>query len=249
MACRTNAVEHQSDPRWFGSTHWSVVLTAGRPESTQAADALEQLCRAYWPPLFSYIRRQGHGLEEAQDLTQAFFAKLLKRNFWARADPHKGRFRSFLLTALRHFLADEKDRNHTLKRGGGLSFISLDEQSSDARFLEGASPNLSNEQQFDRQWAATVLEQARARLRQECLAAGKGALYDRFSLAPDRNTSPVPDALIAQELGLSPSTIKPAISRLRRRYGELVREEVAHTVSRPEEVDEEIRYLLSVICA
>jgi RNA polymerase sigma-70 factor (ECF subfamily) len=249
MARQGNAVDDRSDPQWFSTTHWSVVLSAGQASSSQASESLEKLCHAYWPPLYSYIRRQGHGMEEAQDLTQAFFAKLLKKNFWARADPQKGRFRSFLLTALRQFLADERDRVRTAKRGGGVSFISFDEQASEERFLEGASQNLSSEQQFDRHWAATVLEQARTRLRQECVASGKSALYDRISLVEGKDANPVPHALIAQELGTSVSAIKSAVSRLRARYGELVRQEVAHTVPNPAEIEEEIRHLLSVIGA
>ena len=240
-------MDERSDPQWFSTTHWSVVLSAGEANSSQASEALEKLCRAYWPPLYSYIRGQGHSPEEAQDLTQAFFEKLLKKNFWARADPQKGRFRSFLLTALRHFLADERDRVRTAKRGGGLSFISFDEQSSEARFLEGLGQKVSSEQQFDRQWAATVLEQARTKLRQECVASGKSALYDRVSLVDGRNESAVSYAVIAQELGMTISAIKSAVSRLRARYGELVREEVAHTVSSPAEIPGELRYLLSVM--
>jgi RNA polymerase sigma factor (sigma-70 family) len=249
MARQSNAVDDSSDPRWFSTTHWSVVLSAGRTESSHASDALEKLCRGYWPPLYSYIRRQGHGPTDAQDLTQAFFAKLLAKNFWARADPQKGRFRSFLLTALRHFLADERDRARTAKRGGGLSFISLDEQASEERYLQGLSQNLSGEQQFDRQWAATVMEQARTKLRQECIASGKSGLFDRVSLVDRQSESAIPHAVIAQELGTSVSAVKSAVSRLRDRYGELVRQEVAHTVSNPAEIEGEIRYLLSVIGA
>lgn len=247
MRSRSNAVEDRSGPQWFSTTHWSVVLSAGEAGSADASDALETLCRSYWPPLYSYIRRHGHGPEEAQDLTQAFFAKLLEKNFWARADPQKGRFRSLLLTALRHFLSDERDRARTMKRGGGVSFISLDEQASEARFLEGLSHNLRSEQQFDRQWAATVLEQARTKLRQECIASGKSGLYDRVSLIDRQNESAIPYAVIAQELGMSIGAVKSAVSRLRDRYGELVRQEVAQTVSHPAEIEAEIRHLLSAI--
>jgi len=249
MPRQSNAMDDRSDPQWFSTTHWSVVLSAGQANSSQASESLEKLCRAYWPPLYSYIRRQGHGPEEAQDLTQAFFSKLLKKNFWARADPQKGRFRSFLLTALRHFLADERDRGGTAKRGGGLSFIPFDEQTGEEQFLDGLSENLSGEQQFDRQWAATVLEQARTKLHQECVASGKSGLYDRVSLVDGPNESAVPHAVIAQELGMSVSAVKSAVSRLRARYGELVRQEVAHTVSSPVEIEAEIRHLLSVIGA
>jgi RNA polymerase sigma-70 factor (ECF subfamily) len=238
-----------TDHQWFATTHWSVVLSAGQAGSSQVSESLEKLCRSYWPPLYSYIRRQGHGPEDAKDLAQAFFAKLLQKNFWARADPQKGRFRSFLLTALRHFMADERDRGRTAKRGGGLSFISLDEQASEERFRDGLSQNLSSEQQFDRQWAATVLEQARTKLRRECVASGKSALYNRVSLVGGQNESAVPYAVIAKELGMSVGTLKSAVSRLRARYGELVREEVAQTVSSPAEIEVEIRHLLSVIGA
>jgi RNA polymerase sigma factor (sigma-70 family) len=247
MPQQSNVVDDQSDPRWFATTHWSVVLSAAQINSSHASQALDKLCRSYWSPLYSYIRRQGHGPEEAQDLTQAFFAKLLERNFWARADRQKGRFRSFLLTALRHFLADERDRVRTAKRGGGVSFVSFDEQAGEEHFHEALGHNLTGEQQFDRQWAATVLEQARAKLRQECVAAGKSELYERVSLIDGRNESTVPHAVIAQELGMSVSAVKSAISRLRARYGELVRQEVAHTVSDPAEIEPEIRHLLLVI--
>jgi RNA polymerase sigma factor (sigma-70 family) len=238
-----------TDHQWFATTHWSVVLSAGQASSLRVSESLEKLCRSYWPPLYSYIRRQGQGPEEAQDLTQAFFAKLLQKNFWARADPQKGRFRSFLLTALRHFMADERDRGRTAKRGGGMSFISLDEQASEQCFLQGLDQNLTSEQQFDRQWAATVLEQARSKLRQECVASGKLGLYDRVSLVDGRSESTLPLAVIAQQLGMSVSAVKSAVSRLRVRYGEFVRQEVAHTVSSPAEIEAEIRHLLSVIGA
>jgi RNA polymerase sigma factor (sigma-70 family) len=247
MSRPSNAIDDRSDPQWFATTHWSVVLSAGQTTSSRASEALEKLCRAYWPPLYSYIRRQGYGPADAQDLTQAFFAKLLEKNFWARADPEKGRFRAFLLTALRHFLADEKDRARTAKRGGEYAFISFDEQAGEEHFLGGLDQNLSAEQQFDRQWASTVLEQARTKLRQECIASGKSGLFDRVSLVGGQNECAVPHAVIAQELGMSVSAVKSAVSRLRTRYGELVRQEVAQTVSSPDQIPAEIRHLLSVI--
>lgn len=240
-----DAIDDRSDPQWFATTHWSVVLSAGQTNSLHASEALEKLCRAYWRPLYSYIRRQGYGPADAQDSTQAFFAKLLEKNFWARANPEKGRFRAFLLTALRQFLADERDRIKTAKRGGGFSFISFEEQ--EEHFMEGLSSNLSAEQQFDRQWAATVLEQARSRLREECAASGKSGLYDRVSLLGGKNEGAASYAVVAQELGTSIAAIKTAVCRLRERYGELVREEVAHTVSSPAEISAEVRHLLSVI--
>lgn len=235
-----------SDRRWFATTHWSVVLCSGQSDSSQAAEALEKLCRTYWPPLYNYVRRQGYGPEDAQDLTQSFFAKSLEKNFWGRADPQKGRFRSFVLTALRQFLADQRDRARTAKRGGGIPLVSMDERSGEEH-LQGVDQSLSGEQQFDRQWASTVLEQARARLRQECMASGKLAFYERVNLLGDEKERSVSYVEIGQQLGMSVSAIKSAVSRLRVRYGELVREEVAHTVSSPAEVNAEIGYLLSVI--
>jgi RNA polymerase sigma-70 factor (ECF subfamily) len=249
MSSPSNATHDSSDPRWFATTHWSVIYSAGQAGSSRASEALERLCRDYRPPLYSYIRRCGHNREAAEDLTQAFFAKLLGKNFWTRAHPQKGRFRSLLLTALRQFLADEKDRARTAKRGGGASFMTFDEQSGEEHFVDGWGQNLSGEQVFDRQWAETVLEQARARLRQECIASGKSGLYDRISLTDDKSEGSLPYAVIAQELGMSVGAVKSAVSRLRQRYGELVREEVARTVSNPGEIEEELRHLLAVISA
>ena len=247
MSGQSNTSDTASERHWFATTHWSAVLSAGNIQAARASQALEKLCRTYWPPLYSYVRHQGFGPEDAQDLTQAFFAKLLERNFWARADPQKGRFRSFLLTALRHFVADERDRARTAKRGGGVSFISFDERTGEEHFLEGLQQHLTSEQQFDRQWASTVLEQARAKLRQECVASGKSELYDCVNLLSDEPEKSGTYADIGRRLGMSVSAIKSAVCRLRARYGALVREEVAHTVLSPAEVDAEIEYLLSVI--
>src|SRR5947207_8971063 len=137
-----------TDHQRFATTHWSVVLATGPSNSSQASKALERLCRTYWPPIYSYVRSQGFGPADAQDLTQAFFAKLLEKNFWARADPQKGRFRSFLLTALRHFLADQRDRARPANRGEGVSTIAFDEGTGEEHFLAAADQNLSCEQQF-----------------------------------------------------------------------------------------------------
>lgn len=242
---------HQStateDPRWFCTTHWSVIISAKNDDSSQASEALDKLCSAYWRPLYSYILRQGHSHESAEDLTQAFFEKLLKKNSWARADPNKGRFRSFLLTVLKQFLADEKDRARTIKRGGRVSFVSFDEQAGEERFVEEPGHHLTGEQEFDRQWALAVLAQARLRLREECIASGKLALYDRVSLIDGQHEGSLPYAVMAQELGMGVGAIKSAVSRLRERYGQFVREAVAHTVSSPAELENEIRYLLTVI--
>ncbi len=239
-----------TDRQWFTTTHWSAVLSAGRANSSQSFEALEKVCRSYWRPLYGYVRRLGFGPEDAQDLTQAFFARLLEKNFWARADPQKGRFRSFLLTALTQFVADQRDRARTAKRGGGASFIPLETPGGEDYVLAGLDPTLSAEQQFDRQWAVTVLEQAQAKLREECAASGKLRIFEQVSLVDDgreRGAIPTPYATLAPALGMKVGALKAAVSRLRARYGELVRQEVAQTVVAPAEVEAEIRYLLSII--
>jgi len=232
---------------WFATTHWTVIRSAGENNSAQAVEALEKVCRTYWPPVQSFVRRQGYNEQDAQDLAQSFFAKLLEKNFWRRADPKKGRFRSFLLTALRQYLADDRDRARTAKRGGGVPTISLDEQSSDGKPIELLEANVPNDQHFDREWAMAVLEQARSKLRQECVDSGKSAFFERVDLLGLNHQKSMTYGELAPQLGMSISALKSAVSRLRERYAELVREEIAQTVSSPEELDNEISYLLSIL--
>jgi RNA polymerase sigma factor (sigma-70 family) len=231
----------------FATTHWSVVLAAGREESAQAGEALERLCRAYWYPLYAYVRRWGYGPEDAQDLTQEFFARLLAKDYLTRADPHKGRFRSFLLAGLKNLLCDERDKQGRLKRGGRQQVISFDERVAEGRYGLEPVNELTPERLFERSWGATLLERAASRLREEYVAAGKAELYEQlteFRLdAPEQR----PYAEVAAQLGLSESAVKSAIYRLRQRHHELVREEIARTLADPAEVDDEIRYLLGVI--
>ena len=162
----------------FATTHWSVVLTAGEEQSPQAAQALETLCRTYWYPLYAYIRRRGYSPEDAQDLTQEYFARLLKRNYPAQADRAKGKFRSFLLLTLNHFLSDDHERATTQKRGGGQPTVSLDGLNSEDRYRLEIADELSPEKLFERRWAQTVLDQALARLRAEFVADGKAEHYE-----------------------------------------------------------------------
>jgi RNA polymerase sigma-70 factor (ECF subfamily) len=223
------------------------VLTASRQTSPQATEALEKLCRAYWYPLYAYVRRQGYGPNDAQDLTQGFFTRLLQKNYLAQADRQKGRFRSFLLATLKHFLSDERDKAKAQKRGGGQALISLDEQTAENRYRVEPPDVMSAEKLFERRWALTLLEQARARLREEYVAVGKTEFYDELKILETGEKSMVTYAELAVRLGTTESAIKSAVPRLRRRYAELVREEVAHTVNSPSEIDEEIRYLIAVI--
>src|SRR2546430_7258053 len=233
--------------QWFATTHWSVVLAANQQTSPQGTEALEKLCRAYWYPLYAFIRRCGYDSHGAQDLTQGFFTRLLEKNYLAQADRQKGRFRSFLLAALKHFLSDEQDKARAQKRGGGQALISLDEQTAEGRYRLEPADVMSAEKLFERRWALTLLEQARSRLREEYVAAGKAEFYNQVKILEGEEKSRVTYAELAARLGTTESAIKSAVPRLRRRYAELVREEIAHTVNNPNEIDVEIRHLIAVI--
>ena len=231
----------------FTTTHWSVVLSAGQRDSPHAAAALEKLCRAYWYPLYAYVRRRGHSPEDAEDRTQSFFARLLEGNLLVRAAKERGRFRSFLLTALQNFLSDEHDRAIALKRGGGQPLISLDSLEGESRYALEPVDEVSPDKLFERRWATTVLEGAWTRLEAEYAADGKVDLFRelrRFNSA--RENAPA-YAEAAGNLGLPENTVKSLVHRMRRRYRTLLRGEIAHTVVDPAEIDEEIRHLLRVL--
>jgi len=233
--------------QWFTTTHWSVVLAAGLGDSPRTREAPERLCKTYWYPLYAYVRRQGHDEEAAKDLTQSFFARLLEKNFVALARREKGRFRCFLLASLKHFLSDEWDKARAQKRGGGQKLLSLDDATGEGRYRLEPVDAMDSEKLFERRWALTVLDQARERLKEEFFKSGKSELYDRLKVfeSADRNGPPYSE--VATDLGLTESGVKSAVSRMRQRFGELVREEVANTVSSPAEIEEEIRYLISAI--
>jgi RNA polymerase sigma-70 factor (ECF subfamily) len=232
---------------WFTTTHWSLILNAQDTSSPLAAAALEKLCRAYWYPLYVYVRRQGEDDESAKDLAQGFFARLLEKGYLAQAQREKGKFRSFLLTALKHFLSDERDKARAQKRGGGQTLVSLDDSTGQQRYCLEPVDEMDAEKLFERRWALTLLEQARARLKEEYLESGKSSLYERLKVFEGGDKNGPPYTQVAAEVGLTENGVKSAVFRLRQRYRELVREEVAHTVDSPEEVDGEIRYLISVI--
>jgi RNA polymerase sigma-70 factor (ECF subfamily) len=232
---------------WFATTHWSIVLTARDPACPQAADALERLCRSYWYPLYAFVRRQGHDEYSAKDLTQGFFARLLEKNFLAQVRQTKGKFRFFLLASLKHFMAGERDKERAQKRGGGQVLISLDDTEGEDRYRAEPVDFMDAEKLYERRWALTLLDQAKKRLRDEFLKAGKSQLYERLQAFEAGNDKSPAYANVAGDLGLSPSGLRTAVFRMRQRYRELVREEVAQTVSNPQEIDEEIRYLIQVV--
>lgn len=229
----------------FATTHWSVVLEAGKQGRPQAAAALEKLCRSYWYPLYAFIRHRGYSPEDAQDLTQGFLAGLLATGSLDTVHPTKGRFRSFLLAALNHFLANEWDKARTLKRGGNRTMVSLD--AAESRYDAEPRDPLSPDRLFERRWALTLLEQVSARLSAEYRSTNRGPLFESLQvyLAGEKGLPPYQHT--ADRLGLSLDAVKKAVERLRRRYGELMREEIARTVSEPAEVDQEIRYLRTVL--
>jgi RNA polymerase sigma factor (sigma-70 family) len=229
----------------FATTHWSAVALAADPSSS-GAEALEQLCKTYWYPLYAYIRRQGHAPEEAQDLTQSFFARLLAKGYLANADRERGRFRTFLLSSLQRFLINEWQKASARKRGGGEIPISWDDPEAENRYLaEGVEP-ASPEKLFEKRWALALLEQVLARLEAEFVQACRGKDFEHLKVLLWGEKSAPPYAQVAAQIGITENALKMAVHRLRRRYRELLRAEVARTVLSPAEVDEELRYLISI---
>jgi RNA polymerase sigma-70 factor (ECF subfamily) len=229
----------------FVTTHWSVVLAA-QAESPLAEKALETLCRTYWRPLYAFVRRQGLGGEDARDLTQGFFALLIERRDLDAVRKEKGRFRSYLLTAFKHFLTDEWRRSMAIKRGKGQKPISLDQMSEDQIQLESVD-QMSPELIYERQWASTVLERVLHRLKDEYQAAGNARLFDALKqLLPDEPGAPS-QSEIAEQLGMNANAVRQAFFRFRRRYQALLRDEIAQTVANAAEVEDELRHLISVI--
>jgi RNA polymerase sigma-70 factor (ECF subfamily) len=231
----------------FATTRWSIVLTAGHPSSADADQALQALCQAYWYPLYFYVRRRVSDAEEARDLTQAFFARLLEKNYIRPATPERGRFRAFLLTAFKHFLSHEWDRAKAQKRGGGRQPISLDFDGADSRFRLEPYTELTPDEIYERQWAISLLQNVMDRLAAEFADGGKAAhfnlLKDFIVGDPGHRTY----AEVAVKLGISPAAVKMAASRMRRRYRELLRDQIANTVASTEDVDEEIRDLFTAL--
>lgn len=231
----------------FPTTHWSVVLVAGQDRSPQAAAALDNLAQAYWYPIYACLRRQGHAAVEAQDLTQAFFARLIEKNYPAQADPAKGRFRSFLLLTLRHFLSDERERAGAAKRGGGCVLLSLDEERSEGRYRKEPADMDTPETLFERRWAETILARAKSRLADEYAASGKEGIYQvlrGFQPGEQRSLS-YQEA--AGHLATTEGAVKALIHRMRSRHQELVRDEIAQTVASTEDVEDELRHLIAVL--
>ena len=236
----------QNDAAAFLTTHWSIVLTA-QGRTPAAEEALNKLCRNYWLPLYSFVRREGRSPEEAQDLTQEFFARFLERRDFDAVRREKGRLRSYLLVALKHFLENERHRASAIKRGHGQQPISLDEILAHQRNKLEPANTLSADQIYEQRWALSVLEQVLARLGDEFRANKKTELFERLKeLLADEPGHPS-QAEIARELGMTENAVKQAFHRLRERYRQILREEIAHTVATPGEVEDELRHLIAVL--
>jgi RNA polymerase sigma-70 factor (ECF subfamily) len=239
--------QSQQERGLFVTTHWSVVLQAGGSESAQAQQALEKLCTAYWYPLYAYVRRQGRSPEDAQDLTQEFFARLLEQKKLRLADRNRGRFRTFLLTSLKHFLINEWKEANRQKRGGGRQLISLNAEETETRFRAEPADNRSPDKEFGRRWALVVLDRVLDQIHGEFAADERGQVFEELkaSLTGEENESSY--AEIGRRLGMTEGNLKVTVHRMRRRYRELLRQEISMTVDGPEAIDEEMRDLLAAL--
>lgn len=231
----------------FASTHWSVVLLAGQEHSPQSAAALEKLCRAYWYPLYAFVRREGHGPEAAADLTQEFFSRLLASNGLASVDGSKGKFRSFLLASMKHLLANEWNRSQRQKRGGGCVHFSLDAATAEDRYHLDPADELTPEKVFERRWAETLIDSVTRTLQQEFAEAGLAGRFDALKVFLLADEEPASYAEMARRLHLTKGAVRTAIYRMRQRYSELFRAEIAQTVSGPQEIEEELRCFLAAL--
>jgi RNA polymerase sigma-70 factor (ECF subfamily) len=230
----------------FLTTRWTVVVAAGQSSAPQAEQALEELCRSYWYPLYAYVRRSGYSKEAAEDLTQGFFARFLRKNYLSDLSAEKGRFRGFLLASLKHYLANERDHGRALKRGGGAVHFPLDWNEADARYQIADAAAVSPDRAYDRAWAIALLGKVIGRLRDECIAEGQGGRFDCLKIYLTVDSGDVPHSEVAAALGMNEGSVRVAVHRLRKRYRELLRTEVAQTLADPALVDGEMEALLSV---
>lgn len=234
-------------PARFATTNWSMVLAAGDAAAPQSRLALAALCQGYWYPLYAFIRRQGHAPEQSLDLTQEFFLRFLEKDFLRSVDRGKGKFRSFLLVACKHFLANERDRALAQKRGGAVKIVSIDPAEAEARYGLEPAHTATPEKLYERRWAMTLLDQVLSRLRQEFSAGGKSKLFEVLKGFLTGERTIVRYAQAAEELGMTEGSVKTVVHRLRGRYRELLREEIARTLQDSSQVDDEIRDLFAAL--
>lgn len=246
---RVDPISAGPNPGVFATTHWSVVLAAGHSSAPGAQEALETLCRTYWYPLYVYVRRQGQSPHDAQDLTQEFFARLLDKKYLRLADPERGKFRAFLLKSLKHFLVNEWEKARTQKRGRGECAIPLDADIAESRYAAEPVQALTVDQVYEKRWALTLIEAVLARLRENYEAGGRLPVFETLKGFIWGEQSQVSYAEVGSQLGLTQGAVKVAVHRLRGRYRELLRTEIAKTVATPGEVDEELQHLAAVLAA
>jgi RNA polymerase sigma factor (sigma-70 family) len=233
--------------RLFATTHWSVVSASQTPGNPHAENALAILCQSYWYPLYCFVRRQGHGPHDAQDLVQGFFAKVIEKNYFKDARQEKGRLRSFLLLALKRFMANEWDRANRQKRGGGQEIVSLNLDETESRFLAEPAHHASIDRDFDRQWAIALLDQVLSQLESEWAAAGTGRIFGELKIFLSGEKSERPYAEIARQLGVAEGTLRGTVFRLRQRYREILMAKIGETVETPEAIEAELRDLLAAL--
>jgi RNA polymerase sigma-70 factor (ECF subfamily) len=244
---KSSASTHESPVDRFVTTRWTMILSAARNSSPNSAKALADLCQSYWYPLYAFVRRQGYSREDAEDLVQGFFARLMEADSLAKVSAEKGRFRAFLLASMKHFTANEWDRSQRIKRGGGVKHLSLDWQAADDRFHLDPPDPITPDQLYDREWALALLEQVVTRLQCECEATGKSALFEQAKgyLMLGESVTPYADA--SARLGIDEGAVRVAVHRLRKRYRELLRESIAQTLDDPAQVADELQSLLVAI--
>ncbi len=237
----------QEGARTFPVTQWTAVLAAGSRPSPESAAALERLCTLYWYPLYAFVRRTGYSPADAEDLTQEFFARLLEHNWVSAADPHKGRFRSFLLMIMKRFLAKEWDKAKALKRGGQVRFVGPQFDAAETRYRQEPADTRSPDQLFEQHWALALLAEVLKRLREDYARDGKARLFETLEPSLIGNRELQPYGVLAARLGLSEAAVKMSVCRLRERYRECLKEEIGHTVASSAEVEEEMRHLFRVL--
>lgn len=236
-----------NDPRWFTTTHWSMVLAAGESSLPGSSAALERLCQIYWQPLYVYARRLGRNPEEAQDIVQSFFACLLEKRFLEAADPERGKFRSFLLSAFRHFVFKEWRHNHTIKRGGSMVIAPIELEQAEENYRLEPADSLTPKDVYEKRWVLSLLEQVFAQLRREYADAGSLPLFEQVKGLLTGDSPARTHLEIATQLGMTQGAVKVAVHRLRKRFKQVLMEEVAGTVASPTQVEEEIGYMLQLM--
>lgn len=244
---RKKEVEAGQKGESIPATEWDLIVSASRENSSEGDRALEALCRQYWYPIYAYVRHAGYGIEDAKDLTQEFFSRLLSNHTLAAADPAQGRFRNFLRVSLRNFLANEWDKSHAAKRGGGKSCISFDGLAAEERYAVELSHEPSPDSTYDRAWACMIIDSVRRRLREHCIRKGKGEQFEILERCMSEDHGSLPYSALAQQLGITESAVKSVAYRFRQRFAMALHGEIARTVPRQEDIDEELRRLVAAL--